>query len=148
MVKNVLCWLIFGSSSWSSIATGDSIQTGWRNIAKTIISKIVNTKFSLEGQKPLLQLSPRCFNVAENQCIQCNYQSQANMPQTRKLLKTHQIIATLQEIHFILATLHWGLQSCQESKCFEQLSCLRHICLTLIVALNTLIFGNVEAPGG
>ena len=90
MVKNVLCWLIFGSSSWSSIATGDSIQTGWRNIAKTIISKIVNTKFSLEGQKPLLQLSPRCFNVAENQCIQCNYQSQANMPQTRKLLKTHQ----------------------------------------------------------
>ena len=32
--------------------------------------------------------------------------------------------------------------------CSVQLSCLRHICLTLIVALNTLIFSNVEAPGG
>jgi hypothetical protein len=29
-----------------------------------------------------------------------------------------------------------------------QLSCLRYICLTLIVALNTLTFGNVAAPGG
>ena len=25
---------------------------------------------------------------------------------------------------------------------------MRNICLTLIVALNTLIIGNVEAPGG
>ena len=32
--------------------------------------------------------------------------------------------------------------------CSVQLSCLRHICLTLIVALNTLIYSNVEAPGG
>ena len=70
------------------------------------------------------------------------------MPQARKLLKIHLNIAMLQEIYYILATLHWGLQRCQESMCFEQLFCLRHICLTLIVALNTLIFGNVEAPGG
>jgi hypothetical protein len=32
--------------------------------------------------------------------------------------------------------------------CLVQLSCLRHIRLTLIVALNTLIFRNIEAPGG
>ena len=40
------------------------------------------------------------------------------------------------------------LQRCNILMYFEKLSCLRHICLTLIVALNTLIFGNVEAPGG
>ena len=72
----------------------------------------VIVKFSLEDQKPLLQLSPWCFNVAEIQCIECNYQSQANMPQARKLLKIHQNIATLQETYYNLTTLHWGLQRC------------------------------------
>jgi hypothetical protein len=54
--------------------------------------------FSLKEWKTLPKLSPWCFNVAENQCIYCYYQSQANMPQAMKLLKIHQNIATM----------HWG----------------------------------------
>ena len=123
-----------------------NVSLGFKQICFQHFS--VLAKYSLEGQEPLLQLSPQCFNVSENQCIYCNYQSQANMPQARKLLKIYQNIATLQEIYYILTTLHWGIQRCWESMCSVQLSCLRHICLTLIVALNTLIFGNVEAPGG
>ena len=62
--------------------------------------------------KPLLQLSHRCFKIAENQCIQCNCQSQANMPPAKKLHWTHIFSATLKPplrhcqkvIHFHVST--------------------------------------------
>ena len=50
---------------------------------------------------------------------------------------------TLQESDYFLTSMQLGLQRCWESMWSVQLFPMRHICLTLIFVLNTLIFRDI-----
>ena len=76
-------------------------------------------------------------------CIYCNYRSQAHIASDKRVAQNKSEYGSVARIRLHLTTLKLKLQRCWESMCSVQLSCLRHICLALIVALNTLIFCNV-----